>query len=212
MYIELRDYHYRYKRTVEPTIEPVTITDMQDHIYGYDSADESYITGLITVARQMFEEFTSLAILEQTWQLSIPGFPLRIKIRKSPIRSISGITYYDSSGTQQTLSASYYRSSMHEFTSIVDEAYGKSWPATEQWRDDAVTVTFVAGIYTDDGGSPLAVDTGTGSYLVRKYAMAQQAIKLMVAHLFENRSAVVPIQLSECPLAFRAMVEACRAR
>lgn len=209
--LDIRHKDVHLKRTVEPTVEPVTLSDMQSRLLGYNSNDDDYINGLITRARELFEEQTGIALLEQTWEMICPYFAERIKIPKPPLRSISSITYYDDAGDQQTLAASVYRVAKYESYAILDEAYNQDWPSTESFRPDAVTITFKAGIYTSDNGSPTeSVDTTSGSFMVRKYAMAQEAIGFLVDHLYRNRAPVAGIQLHEIPMTFKTFINACR--
>jgi uncharacterized phiE125 gp8 family phage protein len=193
--------------TVAPTIEPVSLTELQAAIYGYNTDDNDLLTIYIQTARELFELYTGLAIIEQTWQLFLPAFPNHIRLPKQPHRSISSITYYDTAGAQQTLSTDVYRISP---TGILTEKIGQYYPATEDSRVDAVTITYTAGIYASNGASPEAVDTSTASRMIEKYALAKQAIKYMAAHYYENRAIVSPVPLSECPMTFQAHVNLCR--
>jgi hypothetical protein len=173
------------------------------------------VEGLIKVARELFEKHTGISLVEQTWQLLLPGFPAVIQLPKPPFRSITAITYCDTNGAEQTLAATNYRVSL---SGILTEAFGKNYPATELNNPAAVSIKFKAGVYTASG-SPLALDTASGSnspsngnpdIMTGKFTIAQQAIKIMVAHLYENRTAVAPVQLSECPMSYQAMVNSCR--
>lgn len=200
-----------YKRTVEPTVEPVTLAELQAHALGYNSADSAYMTRLIKIARELFEEYTGLALLEQTWTLTLEYFPDRIKLKKPPLRSVTSIAYFDPNGDAQTVTSSIYRTKAHETFSYIEEDTDQSWPAT-QVRHDAITITFKAGIYASDNGSPTeAVDTDSGLYgQVRKFELAQQAIMILCDHLYRNRAPVAPVMLYDTPLSFRSLVQACR--
>ena len=204
---------FRYKRTVEPTVEPVTLAELQEHVLGNNSADDDYLERLVKTARGLFEQETGMALIEQTWQLIMPCFPASglIKLKRSPVRSITSIDYYDTAGDAQTVLAANYRYADHGAISRITEAYGKSWPSVEAGRPDAVTVTFISGVYTT-GASPEAVDTATlpQTHFENKYLYAQQAIKILVNHLYENRGVVAPIELHQMPMSYRTLVNACR--
>lgn len=211
--MRLRSYDYTYKRTVEPTIEPVTLTELQNHVLGYNSSDTTYLTELIQIARSRFEQDTGLALLQQTWEMVFPSFPEVISIHKAPVRSITSITYYDGAGDSQTVTSSDYRYADHGLVTRITPAIGASWPSVESGRPDAAKVTFVAGVYAIISGSPDdSVDTSTSpqTNYIGRYMMAQQAIKILCSHLYENRSIVAPVQLHEAPMAYQAMVNACR--
>jgi len=209
--------NHEIRRSVGPVIEPVTLAELQEHVIG-PSTDASLLTSLIKVARELFELHTGIAIIEQTWVLSLPRFAREIRLPRPPLRSISSIQYYDTSAALQTLSTAVYRVSAH---GVLMEAASQTYPATETERPDAVQVTFTAGIYTNTGASPDAVDTAVGggspdngnpNHMTAKYPLAQQAIKIMAVHLYENRGIVAPVQLTECPMSYQAIVNACRVQ
>lgn len=201
--------HGTLRRTVDPMVEPVTLEETLAHLVGYNPADSVYITGLITVARETFESETGLCLVEQSWELTLPRFQYEIQIRRPPLISIDAVTYYDENGVQQTLPATEYRVSPSGQRSVMTEAYAKVYPSTELERPDAVKIAFRAGIYGVTTGPTPAVDTGSTNGLQRFYPLAQQAIKILVDHLYRNKGAVAPVQLSDTPLAYRHLVNLC---
>lgn len=203
-------------RTIDPAVEPVTLADCSAHLQGYNSGDASLVTGLISVARELFEAHTGISLIEQEWQLSLPAFQNMVRLPKPPFRSVTSITYYDTAGELQTLAAATYRVSL---AGILTEAYGQSYPGTESGNPAAVLINFKTGVYTASSASPPVVDTATGTgspsngnpdILTGKFTIAQHAILIMVAHLYENRTLVAPVALSECPMSYQAMVNSCR--
>jgi len=62
------------ERTVPPDEEPVTLTEMIEHLREYTSipqASQDEIAALIASAREWAEHFTGQALLEQQWRLTI---------------------------------------------------------------------------------------------------------------------------------------------
>lgn len=88
------------------------------------------------------------ALVTQTWVVKLPAFPCGeiVSLPLPPLQSVSSITYLDSSGSSQTLSASKYDvvTGGQIGRGYVRLAYGQAWPSTYE-HPEAVTVTFVAG-------------------------------------------------------------------
>ena len=170
------------ERTVAPTIEPVTLDEIRDHLRLSDSADEATALAYLLVAREAIEQQElSRALLTQTWKLRLEGWPWdspyrRIRLPRPLLQSVTSITYTDTSGTTQTLSASLYTVNAQAEPAIVVPAYGQSWPSPRVQRGvAAVTIEYVAG-WTNRGLVPEAI---------------RQAIKLLVGEMWENREGVI---------------------
>ena len=138
---------------------------------GYTSED-TYLTSLITAAREFCEGYQNRAYITQVWELAMPYFPCEIEIPKGKLQTVDLITYKNSEGTTATLAANTdYVTSIRGILGRAVPAYGKSWPSFTPFPLDAVIVTFTAGY-------------GTASDVPEKVI---QAIKLLVSHWFTNR-------------------------
>lgn len=102
-----------------------------------------------------------------------------IRLPLGPVQSVSSIAYFDTNGASQTFGASNYRAHEDRFGPYVRLASGSAWPDTET-RDDAVTVTYVAGYGDNPSDVPEPIRT---------------AIAQVAAHLFENREATGTAEL-----------------
>lgn len=154
-----------------PATEPITLTQAkkQLELSPSDTAHDDHLTLLIQTAREQWEHDTDSACLTQTWSVNLEYFcDDEIYLPKRPIQSITSITYYDGSSTQQILSTDIY--SLDSAARAVRLKYQQIWPTTvERW--DAITVTYVCG-YTSSSLVPAA---------------AKQAMLLLVGKYFENR-------------------------
>lgn len=199
---------------VAPTAEPVSLADLQAHVVGYNSVDNPILATMIRTARVMFERHTGISLIQQTWQAAFVAFPVGglITLPRAPVRSITTVQHYDPAGDIKTVNASLYRYDDHGNTAVISPAFGKSWPATEQRRTDAVIVTYITGVYTVTGSPGDQVDETTDPevHFVDRYILAQQAIKMLVTHLYENRAIVAPVNLIETPMGFQVIVDECR--
>lgn len=140
------------------------------------TAEDNYLTSLITAARQYCEDFQNRAYITQVWEMAMPYFPgYEIEIPKGNLKTIDSITYKDSAGTITSVAAADYVTSVRGALGRVVPAYGKTWPVFTPYPLDAVVVTFTCGY-------------GTAADVPEKII---QAMKLLISHWFENRIPVI---------------------
>lgn len=175
----------RVKRTVQPTVEPITVAEAMVHCRIDSNTEEDFLSALISAAREWCEDATASTIASTTWALSLDEFPCysdalrgsdqyRILVPRPPVQSVSSIAYIDTDGASQTLSTDVYAvDTSSPYECRVTLKYGQSWPSTQNVAN-AVTVTYVAG-YQLPGDVPPRV---------------RHALKLLVGHWYENREAV----------------------
>jgi len=159
------------RRTVDPTSEPVTLSEAKLHSRVTATDDDTLITDLIVAARESVEDYTGRSIMPQTWVLY--GEKLEgddIELPHPPLASITSITYLDANGTRQTLADTEY--DIRTSTNQVELGWGKFWPIVRE-QHESVQITYVTG-YSDVVPQPL-----------------KQAILLMIGHWYENRESVV---------------------
>lgn len=67
----------RYTLAVKtgPAGEPVTLPEAKDQLQITDTVHDAYLTGLIQAAREQAENFTSRALLQQTFTMYLDSFP-----------------------------------------------------------------------------------------------------------------------------------------
>lgn len=77
----------------------------------------------------------------------------QLRIPRPPLQSITSIKYYDTDGTEQTLSSSVYnvRTPLRQ-PGTVERAANQTWPAYQQDRIMPITIRFVAGYTTVPSG------------------------------------------------------------
>jgi uncharacterized phiE125 gp8 family phage protein len=112
---------------------------------------------LIQTATSMAEHDTGEALMPQTWEVVLSGFPTstsgRIVLPRAPLVSVDSIVYVDGDGEEQTLTGSpaMFRVkpsgavALAEVEPLADEI----WPTTLT-QADAVTITFQAGYESAD--------------------------------------------------------------
>lgn len=181
-----------------PAAEPLTRTEAKTHLRVDTSftADDTLIDALITTARQHVENHTRRALVTQTWDLFLDGFPSsnEICVPLPALQSVTSLKYTDSAGAVTTWStANYIVDTAHAPGRIVP-AYGVYWPVFTPSPSNPVAVRFVAG-YGAAAAVPEAI---------------KAALKLLIGHWYENREAVTGISnstaLAPVPLAVEALL------
>ena len=177
--------------TTAPVQEPVSLSEMKAHLRVDHGHEDGRILQLIEAAREMVEADAEVSLCPQTLTIYMDCFPCwEIPLRRPPVNSITSISYVDSDGTTQTLASTEYRFDPYGKPARLTPAYGEVWPVT---RDVTNAVTIVAAA----GHSSVSAVP----------ALAKQAIKLLVAHWYENPEAILVGSISkELELSYRAII------
>lgn len=158
------------------------------------SNDDTLIADLVTTATKKVERATNRALINQTWKLQkdeicnyerdpwwdgqreghighLFGQPKYISLGLAPVSSITTFSYFAEDNTEATYSAAnYFLDSVSSPARLVLNT-GSVWPTG--LRDHAsIQITFVAGYGSSSSDVPEDLIT---------------AVRLWVAHLYENR-------------------------
>lgn len=135
---------------------------------------------------------TGRALLTQRWSLWLDEFPPVIELPLPPLQTITCIKYLDTAGDWQTLPSSAYRvSGAHSWRPEIAPAHGEVWPITYDVKG-AVEVRMRVG-YGDTG------DDVPAELL--------QAIRLFVAHFYQERSPVTFTTPHEIPMLVHDLIQ-----
>lgn len=189
---------HRLTRVTAPTTSILTLEETKVHLRVAHDDEDDLITSLIAAATAFIEgpQGIGIALLNQSWRLSLDGFTPSIRVPLGPVASITSVTYRDAAGTPQTLSAALYEADTDGSTATIFPAVNASWPSTSG-RPGCVKVTFVSGYGDDPADVP---------------ADLRAAALLLVGHLYSNREAVVGTTGSVTPLELPLGVEAILSR
>ena len=161
-----------------PTLTPVSVAEAKTHLRIDSSftADDDYITTLISVATSAAENYTNLALMEQSWYLDIDAFPDYFNLLKGTLRqlTVNSITYSDADNASQTLAASNYFGDGSIKPARIYFAPDATIPSTYD-KPNAVVVDFTLGF-------------GAASQVP---APIKQAILLTIGRFYELRQDVV---------------------
>lgn len=158
-----------------PTEELISLEDAKKHLRVTSSDEDSIITSIIKVAREVAENFTRRALASQTLEYIIDKFPEKvITLPMPPVESITSIKYKNSSGVETTWDSSKYIFLDSEPAKIVP-AYGEIFPSFTPYPIGAVRIRYVTG-YKAEGDANIIIPEAI-----------KQALFLLIGHYFENR-------------------------
>jgi uncharacterized phiE125 gp8 family phage protein len=166
------------KLVTPPEVEPVTLEEAKAHLRLDSDADDAYVSALITAARERVELFLRRALITQTFECTLDGFPASpvIDLPRPPLQSVESIKYIDTAGKVQTLApGDYVADASSNEIGRVALAWNRFWPVT-RCSINSVVIQFTAGYGDASEDVPQAI---------------RQGILIEVSNLYENREDVV---------------------
>lgn len=178
--------------TSAPSVEPVSRVEAKLHLNVDKSSDDDLIDAIITASRIYCENQLHRAFITQTHKLYMNRFPGEILVPRPPLQSVTSITYVDTDGTSQTVTASDYQEDITSEPGRIKPAFGSSWPSPrDQYK--SITVTLVAGYGDAATDVPRSIVS---------------AIKLLVGQLYMFREPVITGTIvAKLPFTFQALLE-----
>lgn len=162
-----------------PATAAVDLATVKQHLRVDTAAEDDLIASYVEAATRHLDGFDGIlgrCLVSQTWQEQFRYFgSVRIPLRLAPVLSISSVNYVDSDGETQTVASDVYRRQKRAGEFYVELVDGATWPSQIAARDDAVTITYVAGYGAASAVPPAIV----------------QAILLITGDFYENRETVV---------------------
>lgn len=163
----------KLEQTTPPTAEPVSLVEAKAHLRVDASADNVLITQLIRAARSQAEAFLARQLVVATYQWKLDGFPAVFEVPRPPLISVSSITYVDTNGDTQTVTASDYVVETTGDVGRIREAYNTTWPTTRA-DFNSVTVNFVSGYAV-----PFTAVAGTDVLTWGRTPVASEAVRVV---------------------------------
>jgi uncharacterized phiE125 gp8 family phage protein len=183
---------YNLTLITPPSVEPLLLTDVKPYLRlddVTDTSDDSYITSLITVAREYCEEYQHRAYITQTWELAFQKFVIEetdtlnnnlqksiIEIPKGNLQAINSFTYMDTAAVVTTMQPNTdYVVSIRGILGRVAPPFGKIFPVCLLYPLDPIVINFTCG-YGDDG--------------TKVPQRIKQAMFLLISHWYDNRMVI----------------------
>ena len=158
---------------VPPAGEPLSLDEAKALLRVEHADDDAVITALIAAARGHVEALTRCALMVQTWRVVRDAWPAegRLVLRRGPLRAVVAARVFDAAGVAHAVDVQRF---------VVDAASGviasPSWALPAPGR-------CVAGIELD-------VELGFSAQPEDVPAPLGQALRMILAHWYDNRGAV----------------------
>ncbi len=174
-----------------PAVEPVSLAEAKAYLRVETGDDDDVIAALTAGARIHVEAQTRRALITQSWRISADNWPEdgRLPIRPAPLQALSAVRVYDFGGTPHAVDTQAF---------VLD--LGACALAFAPWALP-MPGRIAAGIELD-------VVVGYGDAAIDVPEPLRQAIRLLVAHWYENRGLVASgsTQTAALPATVAALV------
>jgi uncharacterized phiE125 gp8 family phage protein len=169
----------------------LSLADAKAHLNVIEDHDDTLIAALRDAAVDFVERRSSLFLRPRTgviWHGA--GFGPMMKLGRGPVTAVTAVSYRDRAGATVNLVADDWRVGPG---GRLLPAYGKAWPSDV---GGGVMVTFSAGFTSVATEAPALIS----------------AVRMMLAHLYDNREAVVTGTItSEVPMGVAQMISLYRS-
>lgn len=161
-----------------PASYPVTTAEAKVHLNISVADDDTYIAGLITAATGNIESLTGRRLINQTWKYFLDDWPDEdhIVLPYGKVQSVTSITYYDEDGDSAVFSTDSYIADTDSDPGRIVLKPSESWPTVALYSSNPIVIQYVCGYGATSAAVPEEL---------------KLAIKILIAHLYENREPVV---------------------
>jgi len=174
-----------------PEAEPLSLVDAKHFLRVEHDDDDELISALIVGARGHVEAATRRALISQTWRLTLDAWPGngRITVLLAPLREVTAARVYDAAGVPQDVDPE---------TFVLDAPGSPGAIAFPPWAV-AASERSLAGIEID-------VVAGYGDAADDVPEPLRHAIRLLVAHWYENRGVAAESGVQPMPAGVAALI------
>jgi uncharacterized phiE125 gp8 family phage protein len=175
---------------VPPSAEPWSVAEAKAFLRVEHDDDDAVIAGLIAAARGHVEALSRRALLVQRWRCVLDAWPLdgRLDPRIGPLRSLIGVRVYDHSNNAHDVDTGSFV--IHAAANVIA---APCWALPQPGRAHA--------------GIELDVELGYGTAAGDVPNPLRHAIRLLVAHWYENRGlAAIGGNVAMLPAGVSALV------
>lgn len=169
-----------------PATRPVDFTDLAAHVRISGTDDTTLVNTYIDVATNMVQNYLGRSLVSQTWKLFLNDFPDCCRgcgndkcrgciiLQRPPIISVDAVKYLEpSAGATTTLATTVWQAQLYGPRPYVTLKWSQTFPMVQLGAVNAAWVEYTAGYAT------VPEDI-------------KQAIRMIVASLFEGREVYAP--------------------
>jgi uncharacterized phiE125 gp8 family phage protein len=178
--------------TSGPTSEPITLAEVKAHLRLDGTAEDVYLGSLILTSRLQIEAALGLALIAQSWRLTLDDWPAQntLELPMRPIASVTSISASDPDGDTLPLDIDAVRLDRAPVPRLIAGSNG--WPRPTS-PYNTIEVDFTAGYGANAAAVPAPI---------------RQALLLLVAHWYEHRdpyaiATAIPCSVSDLLMPYR---------
>lgn len=175
---------------VPPSAEPWSVAEAKAFLRVEHDDDDAVIAALIAAARGHVEALTRRALLNQTWRFVLDRWPAdgRLSLRMGPLRGVTAARVFDAAGNAHSIDVETFVAD-----AAADVIASPCWALPPPGRATA--------------GIELDVELGYGANAPDVPDALRHAIRLLVAHWYENRGlAAIGATVAMLPAGVGALV------
>ncbi len=176
---------------IPPAGELLTIEDAASHLRidleDLEPTETAQLWSWIVAARRNIEQRLSVALVQQSWRLTLDAFPAGaapITLPRPPLLSVTAVEYLDTAGATQTLDSSAFVLDVESRPGRIGPLAGTVWPRSAG-QIASVRVTYVAGLDINN------------DELAEMLADLRSVMLLMVGDFYRNRESQVGDTLND---------------
>jgi uncharacterized phiE125 gp8 family phage protein len=172
-----------------PAVEPLSLAEAKAFLRVEHDDDDDVIGALIASARIHIEAQTRRALITQGWRLTRDAWPAdgRLNVTPAPLKVLTAVRVYDAGGNAAPL----------DLQSFVVDTAGAAiafapWAVAQPGRSAA--------------GIELDITAGYGDAASDVPEALRQAVRLLVAHWYENRGLATLGAITVLPTTIAALI------
>lgn len=156
-----------------PALEPLTMAEAKAYLRVETGDDDAVIASLIAAARSHVEAMTRRALIAQTWRYVFDAWPPdgRLRLRTGPLRALIAARVFDAGGNASVIDTASF-----VLDKAADVIASPAWALPQPGRTAA--------------GIELDIQLGYGSAASDVPDALRHAIRVLVAHWYDNRGQV----------------------
>lgn len=172
-----------------PVVEPISLAEAKDFLRVETADEDPLIAALIAAGRIHVERQSGIALIAQSWRLVLDCWPEagRIAVRPVPLKALAAARVFDFDGEARAVDLQAF---------VVDAS--TSTLAFIPWILPMPT-RIAAGIELD-------VIAGFGDTAADVPEPLRQAVRLLVAHWYENRAGIAGAEGPPLPAGAAALI------